>query len=281
MDPDNAGLRGDLGVKVLTRRHLFVQMQQQKLLNFEEKLNYFESHFLSCKGRTETQINNFKQKFSHFKSEMNRRWLKACRKEELFLKNNKFWLDRTFEIPLVTQSRSGRPRKLFEESSGRSKRRKTEDIRTTIDEEVIIHAAKLKLQTSGKRYASQILNQITNSPSRARKYKRAYSQVKQHKNVQLTPLQALAMFVEADLTRRQYEIIRRTNKRHYPCYSVLQTVKQECYPPKEFYRVTSTCVETNLQTLVDHTVTRLCKYLKEVLITMNCYKKKSAAVMSY
>lgn len=97
-------------------------MQQQNVLNFEEKLIYLESYLLSGEGYTETQINNFKHKFSHFKSEMKQRWLKALRKEELFLKNNESWLVGTFEIPLVTPKRPGRPHKLFAESGERTKR---------------------------------------------------------------------------------------------------------------------------------------------------------------
>ncbi|CAH1105745.1 unnamed protein product [Psylliodes chrysocephalus] len=76
------------------------------------------------------------------------------------------------------------------------------------------------------------------------------------------------MFVEADLTRRQYEIIRNANKKFFPCYSLLQKVKQECYPPAESCRVISTCAERDLQSLVDLTVTRLSIFLEEVLILL-------------
>lgn len=55
------------------------------------------------------------------------------------------------------------------------------------------------------------------------------------------------MFVEADLSRRQYEIIRSASKELYPYYSVLKKAKRDCYPPKESYKVTETCAEVNLQ----------------------------------
>lgn len=124
--------------------------------------------------------------------------------------------------------RPGRPRKSFGESSDRTKRRKTEEIRSNLDEEVIVHAAQVELRKSGRRNTSDILKESTNSATRATKYKRAFSEArKKEETCTLTPLQALAMFVEADLTRLQYEIIRNTNKKFFPCYSILQEKKRK------------------------------------------------------
>ncbi|CAH2101214.1 unnamed protein product [Euphydryas editha] len=103
------------------------------------------------------------------------------------------------------------------------------------------------------------------SPTRATKLKKAYKTVKDDKEKQLTPLSALSIFVDADLTRRQYEIIRSASKKLYPSYSILQKAKSDCYPPKESYEVTETCAQVNLQDLLNHTATRLLTYLKDVL----------------
>lgn len=126
------------------------------------------------------------------------------------------------------------------------------------------------MRKTGKRDASDILKEITNSPTRASKCKRAFSKsrIEEQETFRLTPLEALPMFVEADLTRRQYEIIRNTNKKFFPCYSLLQKAKQECYPPKESCTITSTYAECDLQPLVDLTVRRLCITLEDVLATL-------------
>ncbi|CAB3258767.1 unnamed protein product [Arctia plantaginis] len=130
----------------------------------------------------------------------------------------------------------------------------------------------------GKRNASKVLKDITNSPTKASQYKKAYS-----KDAEAippsTPFEALKMFVEADLTRRQYEIIRATNKRHFPCYDLLLKAKQEYYPPKSALRVTAICAEMDLQSLIDHTVTRLSKFLEEVLITLNSNERQSLTII--
>lgn len=73
---------------------------------------------------------------------------------------------------------------------------------------------------------------------------------------------ALSIYVEANLTVSQYEVIHQANKDIYPCYTYVQRAKQDCYPPKN---VSETVAEVKLQDLVDHTTSRLCKYLEPVL----------------
>jgi hypothetical protein len=182
------------------------------------------------------------------------------------------WLAGTLAIPRVA-NRPGRPQKQFSDASDRSKRRKTEDVRNSMDVELLIHATQLKLRSSGKRDASQVLKAITSSPTRATKYKKAFASQQEKIQTKMTSVSALAMFVEAGLSRRQYEIIRNTQKQIYPCYSSLQSAKIDCYPDKEAYRVTETCAEVELQNLLDHTVTRLLTYLEEIVQNLRRTKK--------
>jgi len=91
-------------------------------------------------------------------------------------------------------------------------------------------SAQVKLLSCWKRDASQVLQDISMAPKRATKYKTAFAMRQQDEKAQtkMTPVSALAIFVEAGLSRRQYEIIRSTRKhiRLYPCYSLLQKAKQ-------------------------------------------------------
>ncbi|KAJ4452203.1 hypothetical protein ANN_03721 [Periplaneta americana] len=91
----------------------------------------------------------------------------------------------------------GRPQKSFGDSSERSKRRKTQGLRETVDTEELTFATQMKLRACGKPDASKVLKEITKSPKRATKYRKAYSSSLQEKRGQLSPLQALSMFVEA------------------------------------------------------------------------------------
>lgn len=265
----------------MTRKYLFEQVQRQNLPSLREKLDSYEDFLLIRYGDTENAKKCLKQRYSYIKTEFTKRWMKASKHEEVFLKNNRDWLEGTFEIPIESASPQGRPAKSFEDLSERSKRRKTEEIRATLKHDVIIHAAQSVLQNTGQRNASKVLKEITNSPTRASKYRSAYSKVNNDDDMlpPLTPLQALQMFVEADLSRRQYEIIRATNPKHFPCYDLLLKAKQECYPPEESMNVTDTSAESNLQCLMDLTVTRLSIFLEEVLITLNEEERKSLTII--
>ncbi|KAH9635588.1 hypothetical protein HF086_012257 [Spodoptera exigua] len=170
---------GTSGVKIITRRHLFNQLDEQNLPSINEKLEFLENYLLSTYGATEESKTLLKHKFSYFKTNIKQRWSKAHNMKETFLKNNDSWLDGTFEIPMLKKNHPGRPCKSFGESSERSKRRKTEEIRSVVEEEVIIHAAQVVLQKRGKRNASQILKDITNSPESAGEYKKSLSETKE------------------------------------------------------------------------------------------------------
>lgn len=82
---------------------------------------------------------------------------------------------------------------------------------------------------------------------------------------QLSPHKALSVFVEADLTRHQYDVIRSVDKRRYQCYSIIQRTESECYPKREAITVRPTCAEVQLHAILDHTAIRLSKLLSEAL----------------
>jgi len=170
---------GSSGGNVMTRRELFNMMQRQNLPNINKKLDFLESHLLQYDDYNEVEIKEIKNNFARFKYAFKIRWSKAHKKEAIFIKNNTDWLVGTFTIPMVIK-RQGRPTKTFRDSSERSKRRKTEDIRRSADVETLTYAAQVKLRTSGNRAASQILKEITASPKRAKKYKAAHNQQKKN-----------------------------------------------------------------------------------------------------
>ncbi|KAH9631334.1 hypothetical protein HF086_007669 [Spodoptera exigua] len=212
--PNYLGASGASGTKVVTRKYLFDQIQGHNLPSFSEKLDYYEDFLLIPYGDTEIAKKCLKERFSYVKTELKKRWTKASKHDEVFLKNNRYWLEGTFEIPIESRPPQGRPPKSFEDLSERSRRRKTEEVRANLGPDVIIHAAQSVLQSTGHRDASKVLKEITNSPTRASKYRTAYSKVNNDDEVSppLTPLQALLrtylpnlltnIFVEADLSRR-------------------------------------------------------------------------------
>ncbi|KAL4712324.1 hypothetical protein ACJJTC_004086 [Scirpophaga incertulas] len=173
----------------------------------------------------------------------------------------------------------GRPQKSFEDSSERSKRQRTEDLRSK-DVVELTYATHMKLRHVGKVAASKVVKDLSKSPQRAKKYVKAFkkSTERQDQPCQLSPLQALSMFTEAELTKAQYERVRETNPNFFPCYSVLQKVKKDTYP--EIHRVTETCAEVLVQNLMDHTASRLIQHLGEAAEGLNEEEKRSLILIS-
>lgn len=243
-------------------------MNNQHLPSLEKKLQFLEDYLVNKDDYSEEQKRKIKHDFSRLKSEYQQRWHKANKNKHLFLGKNATWLQGTFQLPQVTV-RPGRPQKSFDECSERSKRRKTEEVRSEVDLKILSHATHSQLYAAGHRNASRVVKEITRAPHLATKYKQLLSDDHGKTYTKLSTVQALAMFVEANLSRRQYEIIRHSHKKMYPSYTLLQQEKNNCYPNKDSYRVTDTNAEVQLQHLMDHTVTRLLQYLEEVRETLS------------
>lgn len=250
----------------MTRKEIFGLMRSQNDLNFNDQLEYVENYLISHKSYSEEQIKDIKRNFARMKSEMKHRWVAAKYRSDLFEKTNEKWLNGTFELPLIP-TRAGRPAKPFEETSERGKRRKTETIRLSDSPEKIIYAAQMELRAQGNRSASNILKEISENRDRAKEYRKSVDRDMAHVK-HINPEEALAMFVDANLSRSQYERIRQTTG-NLPCYSVLQLYKKQCYPSNEFFSVTETCAEVNLQGIMNHTAERLLIHLEDVLKTLS------------
>ena len=113
-------------------------------------------------------------------------------------------------------------------------------------------------RAAGNKDVSKIIKNITISPTRASKFQREITSAQKRAIKKHTPSEALSIIVEADLTRKQWEVIHAANKNIYPCYSQIQ--KAQCYPDNDSITVTETSCEIKLQALMDHTSLRLCKY---------------------
>lgn len=216
------------------------------------------------------------------KSELKKKWNDSRQRIDVFEKQNKLWLDGTLNVPKYLSPSSagpGRPKKTFSNSSDRTKRRKTEDLRKNNDLEILSFVTQKKLGDEGKRDASFVFKEITSTPKRATKYKKAFNDSISEEKVKLTPQQALSMLIEAELSKRQYNIIRSYNPDMYPSYPQIREAKKECYPDKESIKVTETLAEIKLQSLMDHTATRLLKDLQKMLVTLEEEERRSLVLL--
>lgn len=250
----------------MAREDMFNIIKQCKFKNLDKKLDFLEQKLIEITMCPDDKINLLRDSLKSFKHHYKLKWASASYKECRFRKTNEQWLKDIISLPVYRQHKPGRPSKEFQECSERSKRRKTENVRSEIPHDELTYAAVMSERAAGNNDLSQLIKQASVTPTRATKFRKIiYSAEKYTKSCKLTVTKALIKYVEADLTRKQYNVIRSGLEDIYPCYSLLQKGKKECYP-KDIY-VSEAIAEVTLQNLLDHTIQRLCMYLEEVLVT--------------
>nr|CAH7742540.1 unnamed protein product [Callosobruchus chinensis] len=130
----------------------------------------------------------------------------------------------------------------------------------------LAYAAQMSLRSSGQTHAAKIVKDMTmTTQERAKKYSTAY---KEHELLQIRKLpksEALSMFIETNLTRDQYNKIRKRDSDRFPPYKEIQLTKKECYPQRDFFTISETTAAITLQGLLNHTAQRIIQTHSEVL----------------
>lgn len=265
--------------QILRRNFFDVWLVTAKKSRMDALLNYVLQKF-GTPSLSDDSLKRFKIIIRSFCQKIEQKWSKSGRHKERFLKANYLWLDEYISFPNITiastetishpgpSTRTGRPQKEFETCSTKTKRRRIKHILETASQEEISMAAEVQLRKEGKRDSAAIVRELCQySPRRGTTIKKARKCVLNPKQSSLSEDQALALMVDANLSTHQYNVIRQqTNKIHhniYPAYHKIKAAKQLCYPSD--INITETFAEIKLQSLMDHTINRLCKVQEEVL----------------
>lgn len=255
----------------IARRELLNIMKSSGNREIDEQFNFLREEVKKRTKCGEEYVKLLNKKLSYFKSEYKSRWIKALRMEERFLKNNAEWLDTSISFQTIVEietpeKKRGRPKIPFECSSERTKRLKTKELRDSIPVNILNYATQMGLRATGQAQASKVLHEITStSPKRASKYRKAYAKSQSIAKQVMSGEDALAVLVDAKLSRHQYNIIRMSAPEKFPSYKIIQVAKKDCYPKREYVNITSTCAEVTLQALLDHTVERLILTIEPVI----------------
>lgn len=78
--------------------------------------------------------------------------------------------------------------------------------------------------------------------------------------------EALALIVDAKLSRYQYNLIRKKDKEVFPSYTTVQGAKKKSYP---FITVTESSAEVKLLQLLDHTAESLIQVQQPVIDSLS------------
>lgn len=161
-------------------------------------------------------------------------------------------------VIIVNRSAQTRKLKPFDECSERTKRRRCETIQSNASEEQMYDVFMSYLRKNSRTDDAKIIEKLRcASPERKRKILDILNDDQQM--VPYTPNEALALMVDTDLSKHQYELIQQQaksrNSNLYPSYYRVFEAKKDCYPD-EGLTITETGAEIDLQKLLDHTTNR-------------------------
>ncbi|KAK9745729.1 hypothetical protein QE152_g6705 [Popillia japonica] len=170
---------------------------------------------------------------------------------------------------------------IFSNSSDKTKRRKLQSLLKATDNEELVAATQLSLYKKGYHDAAALLNEITTtSPKRPTRVNKAFhsplsrsrklSQEEVSRSRKLSQEEALATYLDGKMSKHSYTAIQVRLKsigcKVLPSYDALIEAKKKCYP--DLIDITEGSAEINLQTLINHTVQRICEVQQEVLLQM-------------
>lgn len=234
---------------------------------------YYISEKFNMSDVSDDSLKRLKMKISSLSAKFNQKWTSLKCNKEMFLIKHKDWLEGSgIEIkmcvnqPCTSTSSAalsvGRPRKSFEDSSTKTKRRRVEDLLESRSASELITAAELATRKEGHRSVAKQIHNVAVSETREKNKCSEQSR-------QLTPDEALAYYVDSKSTSHSYKQTRKWSMKAghqvYPSFYSLGKSKASCCPSDEYISVTESRAEIKLQAILDKTAERLVKAQTEVI----------------
>jgi hypothetical protein len=207
-----------------------------------------------------------------------KRWIDARRNQQYFVSKNAEWLEQEislhikditkpnetdYEMPCTSGTR-GRRKLAFEEISGRSKRRKSKELRKTVGFPELAHANEMSVRSDCKMDAAKLFSEgLETTSKRALRIRKAGDAHAKNVVVPYTPKETFSLFTKAHWKESKHTKIRSQAKMKncniYPIYHVIKPAKQVCYPPKDKIVIHESLVDVYLQALMDRTASTITK----------------------
>lgn len=187
---------------------------------------------------------------------------KISRKWTKFATQNKNWLESSTTFQSNRENpKSGRPSVDFDKASERTKRRRIADV-------VEVHETSSNLFIAAARRCCA----LENDHSKYKKLTGIINEGDEKENVQenskvITPVQALTLLLDANLSVDQYNkvrsVVHSTGHKIFPSYNTVAAEKKKCFPSG--IKATPTCAEVPWKNLVKHTCERIVEYNRDVI----------------
>lgn len=218
------------------------------------------------KNNTNINTKNLNKKVRCFCNYLTSKWLKSKRTHDRFVEENKVWLKKTFVINNNWASKIHQSDEInhstlrqFNTLGDRQKRRRTTYLHK-IPKEHIEFSIKKSLSPD----CQYVFDFLKTHPNYAQKVRSFCEGLLTPKNEIIGKEQALSISIAADLTKNQYNVVRKyaTN---FPSYYQLQKAKSDCYPSKSSMTITESACKLSLQNLLDKTTERIFKSLQNMV----------------
>lgn len=242
----------------VTRRKLFEALIKTSSTSYSWSSRYKSANLIIKEMlRIDTLNSAIKFKLHQNYIKIRSKWENCNRDKKRFMKCNSNWLDTTITLSTSSDSKAcvqlnpgGRPQKEFGSCSERSKSRKASEICDTHDTELLVYAAQKSLRSDGKYKEAKLMKEaIMTTHSQSKKINETSNKITSA--IAYISAEALALMIEAGLTKSSYQIIRTQAKSRgadiYPSYKKIREAKAECYPPEESIHITETICEIKLQ----------------------------------
>jgi len=182
-----------------TRKDLFEILRQHNIGDRSDQCSYLKDYVITEMGLQNVsceELRNFRNTVSRFCTKLFQKWEDCQSKNYRFVRENAIWFEQRevqpVHVPVHEEESSwypvecdsfsqgqGRPRKTFDQSNKRTKRRKTEAVRTCFSTEELVFATQMSLRESGNVSASNLLHEAAETtPKRAAKISLAWKKEK-------------------------------------------------------------------------------------------------------
>lgn len=247
-----------LGSMSVKKRELFNIWRSERLSlkKASSVESYIFENIIDAKLYNEMELITIRKKISNFNAKLVEKW-KVCHSiTQKFEEKNKGWLDEPLLL-IKMPSTSGRPEKPFTECSGKTQLGKVANIIEQTSCDKLVLATTSSLYKAGKRSASALVGLLTNEGA-AKKIKSCIESPSLDM-IPYTPEEALALYLDGDLTKHTYKLIqagaKTRNANMYPTYDALLNAKKKCYPNDVSIKEYSAHIP--LQSMVNHIVKRI------------------------
>lgn len=258
-----------------TRLQLYQAMKDIELSSCMEFLKKFilgQIGLSECLPSAKKDLNNC---IYVFLNKIVQRKSKLRKKSDAFVEKSKSWLEKEFVIPdslfflhrnetkikkSASSGKRGHPKVPFKDANKRTKRRKYSELLSHSFEE-IASTTIMSLHNTSKRKVTNFIADVISSRSIS----------KQPEKPQYLVDKALGLLIERKFTKSQFNLMRSQAKElgHnlYPSYRRLLEAKKQCYP--DGIKITDDSAEVSLQSLLNHTASRLLQACETVLNQLN------------